>query len=348
MIDFMNISTQGKTATIDIDGIIGLDNWWDETDEDVVRTKVELKKQLKEIEDLDVDNIIVNINSPGGDVNHGISMHDILKQHSAKITTKIEGLTASIATIIGQAADDKERMMSKNAMYLVHNVSGLVAGNSNTIERIGNFMKKLNNTIASMYAANSNRTASAHMKDMDNEDGNGVWMTAEEARKKGYIDQVYSPKTEAIKNLEDLTFLNIKLPDMNTKEENTTLISEIKTMFTDFMTTFNKKKDDSPEDFKPETVFNELKTGLETKITDLETANSDLQNANEKHVDDITGFKKTIGENKTEINTLTEKIAKLEGKDFKQDKTPDKVDDDGAEHFLDEAATMMRGQLGYK
>ena len=101
------------TAVIDIEGRIG-GGFWD-SDQDSKNTKEKMKKELKKIADIKAKNIVVNINSLGGDVNHGLAIHDLLAQSKAKVTTNVNGMTASVATIIAQAGN--VRKISDNAFF---------------------------------------------------------------------------------------------------------------------------------------------------------------------------------------------------------------------------------------
>ena len=74
------ISKANKVVEIDIEGIIG-GSFWEEENEDSVNTKEKMRAELKAISAAKADTIIVNINSFGGSVTHGISIHDMLAQH---------------------------------------------------------------------------------------------------------------------------------------------------------------------------------------------------------------------------------------------------------------------------
>src|SRR5699024_7109121 len=113
------------SAEIDIDGEIGGASF--DGEEYSFNTTPAVKEQLREIGNLRADEITVNINSPGGLVNDGLAIHDALAQHPARIVTKVYGMTASAATIIAQAGD--QRLMSRNALYLVHQAWGMALGN---------------------------------------------------------------------------------------------------------------------------------------------------------------------------------------------------------------------------
>ena len=89
-----------------------------------------IKDQLKAMGD--VDEIIVNINSNGGDVFSGVAIYNMLRRHNAHITINIDGLAASIASVIAMVGDTVN--MPGNAMMMVHNAWTEIAGDSNTFK----------------------------------------------------------------------------------------------------------------------------------------------------------------------------------------------------------------------
>ena len=111
----------GDTAEIKIFGEIGEGWFGDGVTLDSVKTQLEGIKAKK---------INVLISSLGGDVNHALAIHDILKMSNAEITTEIVGATASSGTIVAMAGSDGNRKMSNNSLFLVHNAWMLAIGNS--------------------------------------------------------------------------------------------------------------------------------------------------------------------------------------------------------------------------
>ncbi len=178
-----------KTVEIDIEGYIGWDPW--DSPEDQIHTKEKMKAELKKIAQLTAETIIVNINSYGGDVNHGLSIHDLLAENKARIITKVNGMTASSATIIAMAGD--ERRMSDNALFLVHNASSIAWGDKNDVNTIAEELKKIDDRLANIYSKVTGKEKQ-EMLDLMNEDkGRGKWLSANEAKKLGFITEVFEP-----------------------------------------------------------------------------------------------------------------------------------------------------------
>lgn len=213
--------------TIDVEGIIGESyEWWTGNKG---TTKEQVAEKLKEIANSKASNIIVNINSYGGDVNHGISIHDMLAEHKAKVTTIVHGHTASAATIISQAGD--VRKMSDNALFLVHRASILSMGNIYDVEKALDDLKKCDTTISNIYAKRTGKSQSDMLAIMDRQNGWGEWLTASEAKDLGFIDEVYEPM-KAVAMVEPGTFTAMGLPEIPTEKLKTTdMNADKKTVF---------------------------------------------------------------------------------------------------------------------
>lgn len=192
MAKWFKITGQGKKkAEIDIIGEIG-GGFFEEG-----VTKEQIKADLKEITALKAKEITVNISSLGGSVDHALAIHDFLKLHEAVITTIITGMTASAATLIGQAADKGKRLMSSNALHLVHNASGRAEGTAEDMDTARKALKKVNNRMAALYSKRGGQSMSEVKKIMALENNSGEWQDAETARDNGFIDEVIEPTAMA-------------------------------------------------------------------------------------------------------------------------------------------------------
>lgn len=183
---------ENKVVEIDINGFIGFD-WW--ASEDEQNTKERMRSELKAIDEIKADKIIVNIDSFGGDVNHGISIHDLLKFNKAEIETRVTGMTASAATIIAQAGDT--RTMSDNALYLVHNASSFAWGNKKSMEATIKDLEKVDGVMSNVYAKRSGKSAEHFENLMNESNGEGVWLDADETLDNGLIDSKFEPTAMA-------------------------------------------------------------------------------------------------------------------------------------------------------
>jgi ATP-dependent Clp endopeptidase proteolytic subunit ClpP len=135
--------------------------------------------------------IRVEINSPGGDVFDGIAIYNSLRNHEAEITTRVDGIAASIASVIAQAGD--HRIMVAASQMMIHNAWGLTVGDSGDHEDMAGILRQQDDVIASIYAARSGKPADEFIALMDAE----TWMTADQAVEHGLADEVFTPPSKA-------------------------------------------------------------------------------------------------------------------------------------------------------
>lgn len=131
-----------------------------------------------------VSTINLHINSPGGDVFDGFSMYSLLQQHAARIEVDIDGMAASIASIIAMAGD--EIRIAKNAMMMIHNPRTMVAGGEDDLMRRVEQLRAVKGNLSDTYAGrtgNGKDQVLAWMKDE-------TWFTAGAAVEYGFANAV--------------------------------------------------------------------------------------------------------------------------------------------------------------
>ena len=144
-----------------------------------------------ELDTITADEIRVEINSPGGDVFDGIAIYNALRLHPAKVTTRVDGLAASIASVIAQAGD--HRIMVDSSQMMIHNAWGLTVGNRTDHTDMADLLEQQDQVIAGVYATASGKPAESFRAMMDAE----TWLTAEQAVAEGLADEVLTPVASA-------------------------------------------------------------------------------------------------------------------------------------------------------
>ncbi len=96
---------------------------------------------ITDIKDLKDTPINLRINSLGGDVFDGMAMYNVIKRREAKTTVYIEGIAASIATIIALGAD--EVVMAENSLFMIHNAWGGTMGESKDMRKTADTLDKI-------------------------------------------------------------------------------------------------------------------------------------------------------------------------------------------------------------
>ena len=145
---------------------------------------VTAKNFQKELSEIKASQIDLHINSPGGDVFDGIAMYNLIKQHPANVTTYIDGLAASIASVIALAGD--QVYMAENALFMVHNPYGMAMGEADEMRKMADRLDVVRDSIAKAYISETDKPEDEIYALMDAE----TWMTADEAIEFGFIDEV--------------------------------------------------------------------------------------------------------------------------------------------------------------
>lgn len=214
-----NVAKQDNKAVIEIDGNIGEFIDFVEYEINAENTVKGIKNKIKALGD--VDEIEIQINSVGGSLNHGVGIHDLLASLPQKKTVKINGMTASAATIIAMAGDTIK--MSDNAFFLIHRASMPVWGNFNDFKSAMEDLKMTDDVIANIYKKRTKNNKNDIISLMDENAGNGIWLNAKTAKKLGYIDEVFEPSKEKSNLIYDqlkenrYIFNSIKLPEIETE-----------------------------------------------------------------------------------------------------------------------------------
>ena len=165
-------------------GDISDTSWWgDEI------TPAQFKADLDNLGD--VKNIDIYINSGGGDVFAGYAIYNMLKRHSAKKTVYIDGLAASIASLIAMAGD--EIVMPSNSMMMIHNAWAIVAGNKTDLRDMADQLDKVDGLLVDTYVKKTGLEQDEVVAMLDNE----TWLTASEAVEKGFATRLEEPTAVA-------------------------------------------------------------------------------------------------------------------------------------------------------
>jgi len=161
---------------------IGKD-WWDDSGVDA-KTFAETLQAIPAHR-----NIVVALNSPGGNVWDGLAIYHQLQQRKDRVTTRVDGIAASIASVIALAGH--ETTMPKNALMMIHDPSGLVVGTADDMRQLANELDKHADVLADIYATKSGAPANGWRRKMRAE----TWFTGAEAREAGLADTVLDEVT---------------------------------------------------------------------------------------------------------------------------------------------------------
>ena len=130
---------------------------------------------VEEIKEYEGKELAIHINSLGGEVFDGMAIYSIIQRRKAKTTVYIEGIAASIASVIALAAD--EVIMSENSLLMIHNAWGGTQGDASEMRKQADVLDKITNEIAEIYVKKTNLPYDEIIRLMSDE----TWLTAEEA-----------------------------------------------------------------------------------------------------------------------------------------------------------------------
>lgn len=178
-------ATGDGTDVLDLDvyDVIGADWWGDGVTAQNVRNLLQANKTAKTIN--------MRINSAGGSVVDGMAIYNLLGSHPATVNATVDGLAASMASVLLMAAD--QRTIAKNAMVMIHNPSAIEMGDADAMRQMADLLDKWQGNIADIYAARTGQNRKDVISAMDAE----TWMTADEAKKCGYVDIITPAKQMA-------------------------------------------------------------------------------------------------------------------------------------------------------
>lgn len=174
-------AARASSAEIYIYGDIG-ERWWD--DESVTASSL-----VRELSELEADAITVRINSIGGSVSDGVAIYNALRRHPASITCVVDGVAASIASLIAMAGDTVE--MASNAMLMLHAPWTYAGGNANDMRATADMLDAHAQAMATSYAAKSGKSVDDVLSLWL--DGEDHWLTAEQAQAEGLADLITDP-----------------------------------------------------------------------------------------------------------------------------------------------------------
>jgi ATP-dependent Clp protease protease subunit len=175
----LNADSKASSAELVIYGEIG--GWWD---------GIDAAQTIKDLSALDVDQIDVRLNSPGGVVFDGVAIYNALAQHKANITVNIEGVAASIASVIAMAGD--EIRIGEAANVMIHKPWSFAFGDAGEMRKEADVLDTLEAGIIDIYAA---RTG-ADRKQLQDWVAAETWFRGQAAIDAGFADSLVPAKAK--------------------------------------------------------------------------------------------------------------------------------------------------------
>ena len=185
-----------KTGELLLYGEIASSTWWgDEV------TPKQFKEDLDALGDIETLNVFIN--SPGGDVFAGQAIYSMLKRCRADVNVYVDGIAASIASLIAMAGDTV--IMPKNAMMMVHNPWTIAIGNAEEFRKLADDMDKIRDIMIVAYESRSALMKEEIIDLLDAE----TWLSAEDCKEYGFCDEIEEAK-EVAASLDEKYFARYK------------------------------------------------------------------------------------------------------------------------------------------
>ena len=306
--------------------------------------------EIKGLKDMPIN---LRINSLGGDVFDGMAMYNVIKRREAKTTVYIEGIAASIATIIALGAD--EVIMAENSLFMIHNAWGGTSGEAKDMRKTAETLDKITSELTDIYVKKTGLSYDALAEMMDEES----WLNAQEAFDLGFIDTI-SDSIKVAAKYDVSKFKNITQEEIKNKLSininNKKMTNELKDWFNskvEEIVTAVKGDVKVSADVAEQTAIT-VNLGdneeITNKISEFEAKNIELSNKISLLEEDLVSAK---GNNETltvEVEGLNAKINKADAKGTELETSGDPaiVENkvvDGNSAFYDAMAARIRNKF---
>ena len=145
---------------------------------------VTAKDFMAEVKQFKGQHIHLRINSVGGSVIEGAAIYNALRRHKGGLTVHVDGLAASMASVIAMAGE--EVYIADNAMLMIHNPWSMTMGDADDLRKEADVLDKLKNTLVNAYARKTGMEAEDIAAMMDEE----TWLNATQSVAMGFADEI--------------------------------------------------------------------------------------------------------------------------------------------------------------
>lgn len=168
------------------------------------------KKVKKNLKDANGDDVIIDINSPGGEIGAGSEIYTMLKEYSGNVTINIVGAAHSAASVLSMGASEGCLNMSPTALMMVHCVSTKASGNHSDMEKAAETLRIADEAMAMSYQTRTGKEKEEILSMMEKE----TWLNAEKAKELGMIDNIMFEEKQ-----ENLFVASSKMPSKEKIEQ---------------------------------------------------------------------------------------------------------------------------------
>jgi len=282
---------------------------------------ISAKSFIDEIKDHKGKTLNIHINSLGGEVFDGMAIANAIKNYKGKTRTYIEGIAASISTVIALSAD--EVYMAENSLFMIHNAWGGSMGDAKEMRKQAELLDKISNEIARIYTKKSSLPQDKILSMMNEE----TWLDAKEAKDMGFVDYITEPVKVAAKydisNFKNITDDKIKSiinqNQIKMAKNEKSLLEDIKALFVKNESINNgsyddDKKSEMEDDDKMAEVPAEVLKSLEelkSRVDDLESKIDSMSGQVGEKEEENASLKAELVDAKGELETANDTVLAL-------------------------------------
>lgn len=191
---YFYLADNGFMFELLIDKVIGEDEWRAWFGEETEVSSDDVRKALAAFPSGETE-MRITIDSPGGDVYEGITIFNIIRDFTrnnpnVEITTYVQGMAASMASVIALAAwsvnPRNDVIVEDNSIFMIHNAWGIVIGDENDMREGAEWFSKVDDMLRSVYVRRSGKSYDEIKAMMDAE----TWLWGDEIVQAGFADVI--------------------------------------------------------------------------------------------------------------------------------------------------------------
>ena len=270
-------------------------------------------EEIKAFKDVPMN---LHLNCVGGDVFEGMAIYNVLRKRTAKTTIYIEGIAASMGSVIALAGD--EVIMAENSLFMIHNAWGGAMGEASEMRKTAALLEKISGEIADIYIKKTRLPYNKVQEMMDEE----TWLSADEAFNLGFVDSI-SDAIKVAAKYDVSKFKNITDKEIQNK---LSVNLKSKKMTEELKSWFNAKVDE---------IIAKVKNSNESETADVKEV--EVMMADDKEVSEklsafeakVTELDSFVAELGGEKETLTQEVERLNALLSKADAKGTEISTDG-------------------
>jgi len=167
-------------------GVIRKKTWWDDGDDDFISAD----RVQKLLNDLDGKDLVIHMNSNGGDVFESITISNLIRDYEGNVDLFIDGMAASGASIVATAAD--KVIMYTNSQQMIHKAWTFASGNANDLRKVSDDLDKIDTSVKASYE----KRFVGEKDELEALIKNETYLTAEECLAFGLCDEIVDLEDE--------------------------------------------------------------------------------------------------------------------------------------------------------